>query len=172
MDNGKHSLVVNGEHFSESRNSKLMRNIQRTGFTNLFPSKFRIRGIFPRWDYPTTPTTFSNGVLRIIGLRSYKKMLGINARRIITRMANRISCWYFSSINFIGHSVSEDISFSSRFTNNSISPWILIGSPYPARRGLLNFIKKACFNICAFMDIVSVRHITSIPYGKVVSSGK
>jgi len=88
-----------------------------------------------------------SGVIIIISMRSRLKMIWIHARRIIARMQQYFSFWYFANNQFVTNAMSTyatPILMSSN-ANRSIASSIRISEPKPTRISFIDLRPKSFF---------------------------
>lgn len=112
-----------------------------------FFSIWRNKSVFISFSRIDKVSVFFNAIMNILFLRCREKVLGINARGIVTCVADAKSFFYFSFMYFVRKSMSS-ICFSSRNSKDPISTFIFCSSPYPAFSRFMNFLKKSIYWVC------------------------
>lgn len=98
---------------------------------------------------------FIGAIFHVIFLRSNKKMIGVNARRIIAFMANIQFFIKFAISKLIRKAMSQ-FSFAAFFASapkNAISINIFMANPKPTIISLLHFIPKSFFKRFTFHNL-------------------
>lgn len=95
---------------------------------------------------------FIGGVFHIIVLVTKKKVVGTNARGIITFMANEKSLWNRATGKFPRETMGTDAVFPVD-SNYSIARFIWLTLPNPTAVSLFNFSPKPYFSWCSIFSL-------------------